>query len=143
MFACWMLVVLQASPSPTASDDVNAVAQRIGPSVVRLAILGAGDEGNGTGFFVREDGIGVTNHPVIDDVREKLMAVLRDGRKLRVLGSLADDEVHDLALVRVEGRGYPALALAPPESIHVGERLILVGSPMGFDQSVGTGILAA
>jgi len=144
MLVLLALLATQApAPDPAAGADVNAVAERIGPSVVRLAIVGGAEEGNGTGFFVREDGIVVTNHHVIDDVPEKLMAVLRDGRKLRVLGSLADDEPHDLALLRVEGGGYPALTLAPSDAIRVGERLILVGSPLGFDQSVGTGILAA
>src|SRR5262249_59004023 len=107
----WLaLLVLPSAAAPApASGDVNSVAERVGPAVVRLSIMGGEEEGNGTGFFVREDGIVVTNHHVIEDVPEKLMAVLRDGRKLRVLGSLADDEAHDLALLRIEGRGYPAL----------------------------------
>lgn len=127
-----------------AEPDAKALVDQIGPSVVRLSVM-AGDEevGNGTGFFVRGDGVVVTNHHVIDGVPGRMEAVLRDGRKLAVAGVLADDEAHDLALVRVEGGGYPALPLAPPESIHVGERLTLVGSPFGFDQSASTGMLSA
>src|SRR5262249_17565887 len=96
-------------------------------------------EGHGTGFFVRDDGIIATNSHVIADVPDRLEAVFRDGRRVRVIGVLADDEEHDLALVRIEGRGYPPLDFAPTDAIKVGERLTLVGSPLGFAQSVAPG----
>jgi S1-C subfamily serine protease len=132
-----------AEPAPPPADTKD-LAGRIGPSVVNLTMVAGGEDvGNGTGFFVRADGVVVTNHHVIDHVPGTLVAVLRDGRRVPVVGVLADDEPHDLALVRVEGAGYPALPLAPTESVQPGERLTLVGSPFGFDQSVSTGIVSA
>src|SRR5262245_53570551 len=111
---CRSLLVLAlaftASPPARAEEqaDVRDLVERIGPAVVRLAIVLNGEDlGNGTGFFVREDGIVVTNHHVIADMSGKLVAVLRDGRRLPVDGVLADDEAHDLAIVRVGGRGFP------------------------------------
>jgi S1-C subfamily serine protease len=139
LVCCLCPAVLRAAEP----DDVKAVAERIGPSIVRLSNVDRGEEaGHGSGFFVA-DGVIATNHHVIDAVDGDLRAVLRDGKKLTVLGSLADDEVHDLALVRVEGSGQPVLPLAPSDEIHVGERVIAVGSPLGFDQTVSIGIVSA
>jgi S1-C subfamily serine protease len=120
------------------------LARRIGPAVVQLVEKdGEKVRSQGTGFFVRADGVLVTNHHVIAHVEYPMTAVLRDGKKVAVLGVLADDEAHDLALLRVEGGGYTALPLAPMDSIHEGQRVMLVGNPFGFGGSVFYGTLSA
>jgi S1-C subfamily serine protease len=127
----------QASPSP---EVLAAVSQ----SIVRLGILEGGEEqGNGTGFVVEPDGVVVTNHHVVDGVESALIAVLHDGTKRRVLGSLALDPEHDLALVRLEPGTYKALPLATAYEIRVGQPVFLLGSSAGLDQSLGTGVVAA
>jgi S1-C subfamily serine protease len=132
------------SQQGTAPEVPAELVSRVGGSVVRLSLRQGGEEhGNGTGFVVRSDGIVVTNHHVVEDAPADLVAVFRDGRRRKVLGSLALDDEHDLALIRIEGGGYPALPLAPAEGIRVGQQVFLVGSSSGLDQSLGTGVVSA
>jgi hypothetical protein len=130
-------VVAQAQASPELLESV-------GRSVVRLSMGdGAGERGNGTGFVVREDGVVVTNHHVVSDRRSQYVAVFKDGTRRKVLGSLALDEAHDLALIRIERGRYPALRLAPANAITTGQPVLLIGSSVGLDQSLGAGIVSA
>jgi len=142
------LAVLFAADGPArdvvSPDVLPALASRIGASVVRISNVRSGDElGNGTGFIVRRDGVVVTNHHVVAQSDAVFVAVFRDGTRRKVLGSLALDEAHDLALVRIEPGDYTPLALAPASEIRVGQPVFLIGSSFGLDQSLGTGIVSA
>ncbi|MEW5855409.1 MAG: serine protease [Myxococcota bacterium] len=143
-----VVVMLLLLPLPSRADEnddvITALAERVGASVVRLGMFQADDQqGHGTGFFISADGLVVTNHHVVDHPGGEFFAVFRDGSRKKVLGSLALDEEHDLAILRVEGSGYPALELAPPDGVKTGQRVVLIGSPFGFDQSVGVGTVSA
>jgi S1-C subfamily serine protease len=127
----------------TPAHVLSALSEQVGASIVRLSMVEGGEErGNGTGFVVRRDGVVVTNHHVVDEVTA-LVAVFRDGTRRKVLGSLALDEEHDLALIKIEAGDYTPLSLAPAEAIKVGEPVFLIGSSSGLDQSLGTGVVAA
>ncbi|HEX6738078.1 MAG TPA: ubiquitin-like small modifier protein 1 [Vicinamibacteria bacterium] len=131
----------QAVSSP---EVLSALSAQVGASIVRLSLIEGGEErGNGTGFVVRRDGIVVTNHHVVEDADASFVAVFRDGTRRKVLGSLALDEDHDLALLRIEPGDYPALTLADAAAIKVGESVFLIGSSFGLDQSLGTGVVMA
>jgi len=136
-----------ASIARADEDAATKLSDRVGPSVMRVASVVAGeDAGGGTAFVIDARGIVVTNHHVLDGLARsggEFVAVLRDGKRVKILGSLADDEPHDLALLRVAGENYPVLPLAPSESVRAGEPIMLIGSPFGLDQSVGTGLLSA
>ena len=130
--------------SSSTTDTLSDLSAQVGGSVVRISLIdGADEEGNGTGFVVRRDGVVVTNHHVVDDAPSKMVAVFRDGSRRRVLGSLALDEEHDLALIRIESGDYPALSLAESAAIKVGQPVFLIGSSSGLDQSLGAGVVAA
>jgi molybdopterin synthase sulfur carrier subunit len=137
--------VTTARTQEVASPDVlSALSAQVGGSIVRISIFDGGEErGNGTGFVVRRDGVVVTNHHVVRDGSADFVAVFRDGTKRKVLGSLALDEDHDLALIKIEPGDYAALSLAPAEAIKVGQQVFLLGSSSGLDQSLGTGIVSA
>jgi len=130
-----------ARAQQAAPPDVMA---RVGGSVVRLSLSdGAAERGNGTGFIVRPDGVVVTNHHVVEGASSGLVAIFRDGTRRKVLGSLALDEEHDLALIRIEAGQYAALPLATGAAIRVGQPIFLIGSSSGLDQSLGTGVISA
>jgi S1-C subfamily serine protease len=115
---------------------------RVGESVVRISFGEAGrEQSNGTGFVVRNDGVVVTNHHVVADATEAPVAIFRNGSRRKVLGSLALDEAHDIALLRLEPGRYPALAVGA--EIKVGQPVFLIGSSWGLDQSLGTGVVSA
>jgi serine protease Do len=97
--------------------------------------------GVGSGFVLREDGLIVTNNHVVEGAR-RLTVTFADGTKHRgrVVGT---DPLTDLALVRIDAKGLPTLALADPASLRVGQFVAAMGSPLGLQQTVTAGILSA
>ncbi|MFZ4122165.1 MAG: Do family serine endopeptidase [Caulobacterales bacterium] len=95
----------------------------------------------GSGFIIDSNGTIVTNHHVIADA-EQITVRLKDGRELdaRLLGS---DEATDLAVLKVEGTGFPATRFAGRGSLRVGDWVIAVGNPFGLEGTVTAGIVSA
>ncbi len=95
----------------------------------------------GSGFVLWSDGYIVTNRHVVRDAREVIVK-LSDRRQLpaRVIGS---DERSDLALLKIEATGLPAVKLGDASKLRVGEWVLAIGSPFGFDYSVTAGIVSA
>ena len=126
--------------------DLPSLVQRISQSVV--LIYGQDKNGKlvskGTGFFVHRNGRLVTNFHVIKEVK-KLKIKLFDGQFLRVSRSLAEDRGADLVLLDVNTQGRPVkpLALAPAGSIRIGERIVVIGGPLGLQGSVSDGLISA
>ncbi len=100
------------------------------------------ERGTGSGFFVSPDGVIVTNHHVIDGARE-LRARLTDGRELEIVGVIGTDAEHDLALVKVDGEALPALELGSAAGLREGDRVAVIGSPLGLAGSISEGIFSA
>jgi S1-C subfamily serine protease len=96
----------------------------------------------GSGVIFRSDGYILTNHHVVDG-GEAIQVRLASGEVLEaeVIGT---DELNDLAVVRVDQNGLPAIQQRPAdEPIIVGEQVVAIGSPFGLDASVTTGIVSA
>jgi len=95
----------------------------------------------GSGFFISEDGYILTNAHVIDGADE-VMVRLTDKRefKARIVGA---DKRSDVALLKIEATGLPAVKLADPSRLKVGEWVVAIGSPFGFENSVTAGIVSA
>jgi signal transduction histidine kinase len=120
---------------PDASEPVAAVAARLLPSVVQIERFGA----EGSGFAYAEGRILTAAH-VVAGAREVTVRT-SDGLELtgRVLGG---DPVADIAVVAVDGDVPPAeLAVGDPPD--VGQLAVAIGSPLGFSQSVTSGIVSA
>jgi serine protease Do len=132
------------------------VAERARPAVVHVrGIQSAGGETGGggratggsqvsvgTGFIVHRAGYIVTNEHVVRDSAD-LRVRLYDGRELPacVVGA---DLPTDIALLKVEApMSLPVLALGDSDAVRVGEPVLAIGNPYGFDQSVTAGIVSA
>jgi len=128
---------------PAAADDTADLVARVRPSVVTLQTQDAlgRPTGNGTGFLISSDGLVVTNHHV--SASAPSVALLSDGSRRAVLGLLVSDETSDVAILRIEGGGYPALPLGAPTPPAVRDRVLVVGSPLGFSQTVTEGQISA
>jgi S1-C subfamily serine protease len=133
------------------SSIVPAVAEAVTPSVVRIDVGNAGAGGTGgaalgSGVIYRSDGYVLTNHHVIEAAIESGLPVrvrLANGEQLdaEIIGA---DELNDLAVLRVEESGLPAINLRPEdEPVIVGETVVAIGSPFGLDATVTAGILSA
>jgi serine protease Do len=95
----------------------------------------------GSGFFISSNGYLLTNRHVVDDVK-KVTVTLNDRRELDadVVGT---DERTDVAVLKVVGDHYPALKLGDSDKLRVGEPVLAIGSPFGFDYSASAGIISA
>jgi len=97
--------------------------------------------GLGSGVIVTEDGYILTNNHVIDGADEVKVA-LQDGRELaaKVVGR---DPKSDVAVLKVDGTSFPAMALGDSEQMEIGDVVLAVGNPFGIGQTVTMGIISA
>jgi serine protease Do len=161
-----------ASATRTAQlPDFAAIVQRYGPAVVNITTSGtrkAGAQqiplpeffrglplpfqfgvplpempvqGQGSGFILSADGIVLTNAHVVQNATE-VTVKLTDRRefKAEVLGS---DAATDIAVLRIEARDLPVVKLGDPARARVGDWVVAIGSPFGFENSVTAGIVSA
>src|SRR5687768_4606957 len=97
-------------------------------------------QGMGSGFIVEPDGVVLTNAHVVegaDEVRVRLTD--RREFKGKVLGT---DKATDIAVVKIEATGLPAVRLGDPSKVRVGEWVLAIGSPFGFENTVTAGIVS-
>lgn len=95
----------------------------------------------GSGFLISEDGYLLTNAHVVERA-DKITVRLTDKREFlaKVIGS---DRRTDVALLKIEANGLPKVRLGDPDRLKVGEWVVAIGSPFGFDSSVTAGIVSA
>jgi hypothetical protein len=127
-----------ASAAPSRPLTPADIAARALPSVVTMRTART----LGTGFIVKADGWIATNlHVVVGGPR--VVVTLRDGRQLPVVEVLAASPDHDLALVRVDATGLPALALGDSDAMRPGDPIVAIGNPMGLEDTVSNGLVSA
>ncbi|MDH5407863.1 MAG: DegQ family serine endoprotease [Gammaproteobacteria bacterium] len=95
----------------------------------------------GSGFILDKDGYVVTNNHVVRDATE-IIVRLQDRRELvaKVIGS---DPRSDIALLKIEAKDLPVIKVGKSKDIKVGEWVMAIGSPFGFDHSVSVGVVSA
>lgn len=98
-------------------------------------------EGSGSGFIVSRDGYILTNNHVVENADVVNVALL-DKRvfKAQVIGR---DPTTDVAVIKIEGTGFPTVALGMDETTRVGEWVLAIGNPLGLDFTVTAGIVSA
>ncbi|MBL8429660.1 MAG: DegQ family serine endoprotease [Dechloromonas sp.] len=95
----------------------------------------------GSGFIVSADGYILTNAHVIDGADEVTVR-LTDKREFKAK-TIGADKRTDVALLKINASGLPVVKLGDPAQLRVGEWVIAIGSPFGFDNSVTAGIVSA
>ena len=95
----------------------------------------------GSGFIISDDGYVITNHHVVKDADE-IIVKLSDRRQFvaEVIGS---DPRSDIALLKLDATRLPTVTLGSSEDVKVGQWVLAIGSPFGFDASVTAGIVSA
>ena len=96
--------------------------------------------GTGSGFIIREDGYIVTNAHVVQDA-DAFTVRFSDGteKDAELVGT---DPYKDIAVLKVDGKDLPVAALGDSEASRVGEPVVAIGSPLGYQQSVTSGIIS-
>jgi S1-C subfamily serine protease len=123
------------------SQVVVRVAEMIRPAVVHLSAGRGRSQGSGSGVLFTPDGLVLTNHHVIEAGRQTRVR-LSDGTELtgRVIGA---DPWTDLAVVQADASGLPYAALGDSGKLKVGQLVVAVGSPFGFESTVTAGVISA
>ena len=135
-------VLAAAVLSAQQTLTIPQIAKKVSPCVVVIrGRTGSGDS-VGSGFVVSKDGKIVSNLHVIRSLSTAKVLV-PNGDVFDSLMVLATDERRDLAVVKVAGFNLPALELGDSDSLAVGQRVIAVGSPLGLEGTVTSGILSA
>src|SRR5262245_38278878 len=135
-------------PDPPPSDDealdafsrvVVRVSDALRPAVVNLR--GMRGRGEGSGVLFTPDGFLLTNHHVIHG-QKRVRVRLNDGRELsgHVVGA---DPWTDLAVVQAEDSGLPHARFGDSTQLRVGQLVVAIGSPFGFDSTVTAGVISA
>jgi serine protease Do len=95
----------------------------------------------GSGFIISSDGYIMTNAHVVD-AADEVTVKLSDKRefKAKVIGA---DRRTDMALLKIEASGLPAVKFGDPNKLKVGEWVVAIGSPFGFENTVTAGIVSA
>lgn len=98
-------------------------------------------QGSGSGVIISSDGYIVTNNHVVADADE-LTVTLNDNKEYsaRIIGT---DKASDLALIKIDGKNFPAITIANSEDIKVGEWVLAVGNPFNLTNTVTAGIVSA
>lgn len=95
----------------------------------------------GSGFLISTDGYVLTNHHVVEDAEEIVVALSdRREREAELIGA---DPVSDLALLKIDAVDLPVVSIGSSEALKVGEWVVAIGSPFGFELSVTAGIVSA
>ena len=138
-------------PTPPPPDEGEAldafsrvvvhVAETLRPAVVHLRAGHGRSGGTGSGFLFTPDGFLLTNHHVVQG-HERVRVRLGDGGELtgRVVGA---DPWTDIAVVQAEGAGLPFARLGDSAKLRVGQLVVAIGSPLGFESTVTAGVVSA
>src|SRR5436305_5332907 len=131
------------------SRTIVSAANRVGPAVVNIDIKQRLDSrrgprevgGSGSGFVIAPDGFILTNCHVVHAANQ-IAVSLPDGREYS--GQLVgDDPDTDLAVIRIDAPQLAHVRLADSENLRVGQVVIAIGNPLGFQASVTAGVISA
>lgn len=142
----------QTATSRPAGDDVDLldaysravihVVETVSPAVVSLSGDRGGERnGSGSGFLITPDGYAITNSHVVDG-RPRLRAESTEGDRL-FADVIGDDPSTDIALLRLAGSGLPYASFGDSNVLRVGQLVIAMGSPLGLQSTVSTGVVSA
>jgi S1-C subfamily serine protease len=129
------------------SGAVSGIVKAVSPSVVSLIVHSSSGYsrmdllGAGSGVVIAPDGYILTNSHVVHGA-DRIEAMFTDGQKMdaKVVG---EDQATDIAALRVPASGLPFSVLGNSEGLYVGQFVIAIGNPMGFDSTVSTGVVSA
>ena len=139
-----LLLVLAASPA-LGQENLPGLIKKVEPSIVVIFTYNKEGKilGQGTGFFINKEGDVITNYHVLYGASRAIIKTT-DGKEYPVKEILAEDKVGDLIRVSVDISEKSMLPVPLLKTLpEVGERVIVIGTPLGLDKTVSEGIVSA
>jgi serine protease Do len=120
-----------------AAGSIPAVAQSVGPAVVSVRT----DQGLGSGVIYDASGLILTNAHVVNGAQSITIGLV-DGRHFagKIVGA---DTGFDVAVLRIDGSNLPTATLGESANLQVGDEVVAIGNPYGFDHTLTTGVVSA
>jgi len=155
LVACYMMTILllgmrdqEASPQvpivePSGPQSTTQIATTVGGSTVTIrASMPDGSMVSGSGFIVDASGTIVTNSHVVQDA-ERVEVRLPNGDVYDVSGVRSVDRKRDLAVLQIPAFGLPPAPLGNSDSVHPGDRIVVIGNALGIlENTVTAGVIS-
>ena len=134
------------------SSAVIYASEKVSPSVVNIDVFQGGrgfreagtslhKAGSGSGFLFTPDGFILTNSHVVHGAKEMEVTLLNgQSHKGRLIG---EDPDSDLAVIRIDAAGFKPADLGASQGLKVGQLVVAIGSPLGFQTTVTAGVVSA
>lgn len=134
------------------SSAVIYASEKVSPSVVNIDVFQRGRRwretdsslhkaGSGSGFLFTPDGFILTNSHVVHGAQEMEVTLLNgQSHKARLIG---EDPDSDLAVIRIDASGFKPADLGVSQQLRVGQLVVAIGSPLGFQTTVTAGVVSA
>ena len=139
-------VVGSGAVQPASTSVTAAVYRKVGPAVIQITNKGAGmfgGGGTGSGFIIDPDGSAITNNHVVEGARS-LSVTMADGKSYpaKIIGRSPQN---DVALIKIDASGVslPTVELGDSAAVQPGDIAIAIGSPLGLDKTITSGIVSA
>ncbi|MDN3352570.1 trypsin-like peptidase domain-containing protein [Actinomadura sp. DC4] len=131
--------------SSKSATGVAAIAQAVQPSTVSITVTTQQGEDEGTGVITRSDGMILTNNHVVTDASQggQISVKFNNGKKVSA-DIVGTDPATDLAVIKAAGvSGLKPVTFGNSDQLQVGDPVVAIGSPLGLEGSVTSGIISA